>query len=953
MNKQFVPLHLHTHMSKDGLGTIEAMMDYASQLGYHALACTDHGTMAAAIQFWTAAKSRGIKPIFGNEIYLEWAGKRGHLTVLSSGEVGFNNLLGMNNAAHRNTQRGFPVTTMEMLEQYSDGLIVLSGCSASPLYQGTDADAMKFAGTLYDIFGKDRFYAEVMGVVKEDNFSRPSMVAAKLGIKRVLTNDTHFVKKEWAQAHKILTGCRSGYDYSSENLALLSPAEMENNTFLKTYADTQLIRQFMQTSVEIADSIEEYDLASPPVLPQTAGEYDLRAIAETNLRGLTWAGKEEYDRLDREMSVVENLKLFDYFAILYDIVQFCKREGIKIGPGRGSGGGAFFLWLLGVIDVNPIQHGLLFERFLSESRGDMADFDLDVEGERRDEVIAYANERWGAYPIANFATYGHASLIRDLGRYFRVPMEVVERACETEDAEGLDEFFAYCRPGMGNADWQTGEKDARIAYDAMLGQVRHRGKHAGGVVIATRPVPIEGENQVVAWVEGIVGRDLSKAGLVKYDILGVTALSIIAELERLTGVRPNEPWDSDADNVFNLFCNGDTAGVFQFSGSAGIVELTKKVQPRTLADLSAINGIYRPGPLDSGMGQTYPNAKHSGNVRKLEPSIDKVLEETYGIIIYQEQVMALTALVTGGNLEDADAIRKVISKGKVNDPKWQAKMREVEAHFKVEGYKRFTQQIVDTLWSEIVTFGRYGFNKSHSVAYSLLAYRMAWYKTYYPGAFFTALLNNDADKTETWVYDAALHDVAVVPPHINYSGVKWAWNSNDDTIYAPLSMVNNLGEKRAAVIVAYREANGIFKNVEEVNKLPKKDFNKLAKKLLFMAGGFRGVPGDITKVIDDYVNLPITTDIESQRESMGFVLPTKEIVKFLRDEREKGKTAGFVEETEMRNKGHGDYLVVRLTPQGSFWTRDKTLFGKIEKGMLITAEVTGGGNAKKVQRKIL
>ncbi len=950
---QFVPLHLHTHFSKDGLGTIEAMMEYAKHIGYHALACTDHGTMAAAIQFWSAAKQFGIKPIFGNEIYIDWNGKRGHLTIISSGEIGFNNLLEMNNAAHRNTQRGYPVTTIDMLAQYSDGLIALTGCSASPLYYGDDADAMKFAGTLFDIFGKDRLFAEVMGVIKEDNFSRPSMVAKRLGIKRVITTDTHFVKREWAQAHKILTGCRSGYDYGSDELCLKAPNEIAVTPFLTAFADATLIKELMQNTVEIADSIVEYDLTSPPILPTTSGEYDLRVIAKNNLQGLTWAGKEEYARLEKEMDVVEKLNLFDYFAILYDIVQFCKREGIKIGPGRGSGGGAFFLWLLGVIDVNPIQHGLLFERFLSDSRGDMADFDLDVESERRDEVIAYANQRWGAYPIANFATYGHASLIRDLGRYFRVPMEVVERAADSEDADVLNEFFAYCRPGSGNADWQTGEKDARIAYDAMLGQIRHRGKHAGGVVIATRPVPIEGENQVVAWVEGIVGRDLSKAGLVKYDILGLKALSIMAELKRLTGVDPNDPWDADSGYVFDLFCSGDTAGVFQFSGSAGIVELTKRVQPRTLSDLSAINGIYRPGPLDSGMGQTFPDAKHSGKVRKLHTDFDAILEETYGVIVYQEQVMAITAKITGGNLEDADAIRKVISKGKVNDPKWQAKMRDVETHFKVQGYKRYAKNLVDTLWSEIVTFGRYGFNKSHSVAYSLLAYRMAWYKTYYPGAFFTALLNNDAEKTETWVYDAALHNVAVVPPHINYSGVKWVWNDADDTIYAPLSLINNLGEKRAKAVVEYRDANGLFKNLEEVAKIPKKDFNKLAKKLLFMAGGFRGLPGDVTILIEDYAKLPVTTAIDSQRESMGFVLPTKQIVNFIREERQKGKVAGFVEEVEIRNKGRGDYLVVRLTPQGSFWTRDKDLFTKIQKGMLVTAEVTSGGNAKKVQKKLI
>ena len=934
MNK-YVPLHLHTNFSKDGLGTIPALFEYAKKVGFDALAMTDHGTLAGAVQFWSAANDAGIKPIFGTEAYLEWAGKRGHLTVLSYNHAGFDNLIKLNNLAHENMQRGFPVTTMEMLESCNEGLLVLTGCSASPLYFGGEAESIVFAGTLFDIFGRDRMFAEVMGVIAEDNVTRPKMIAKRLGIKTVVTTDSHFVTRDQANAHVIMSQCRAGYDYNSGELFLKTPGELLQTSFLKSFSSEQEILSYMNNTMDVGEMVEAIDLSSPPTLPKAdvivinGVSSKIIDIARDALKKYNGSGGVE--RFDREVEVIEKLGLVDYFTILYDLVLFCKNNGIKVGPGRGSGGGSFFLYLLGITDVDPIVHGLLFERFLSLSRKDMADFDLDIEASRRAEVSEYASSRGAALPIANFATYSNASLVRDLGRIFRLPKEIVEEAADSDFPS--DKFFTYCSNGMTRFK----EEDARVAYNSMLGQIRHKGKHAGGVVVCTRPVPIEGG--VVSWTEG-VNRELSKVGLVKYDILGVTALSMLAEMETMTGVVPGNPWDADSDKVFDMFCEGDIAGIFQFSGSDGIMRLTKMVQPRSLADLSAINALYRPGPLDSGMAWTYPDAKASP--RLIHPAVDKILQESYGVIIYQEQVMQVVSAITGGNLEDADNIRKIISKGKVGDVKWQAKMRDLEAHFKMEGEKRFPKEVVEKLWGEIVTFGRYGFNKSHSTAYSLLAYRMAWFKVYYPGAFFTALLNNDQEKAESWLYDAARHGIQVVQPHINYSGVLWVFDAVGNVIFAPLSLVKYFGENGALKLVDYRKRNGEFISFEDVAKVPKNILNKRAKKLLYYAEGFRGLIGDPAVLIEDFVNLPVLSTYDAQKESIGFILPSDRILKFFEKEVADGRICGFVRDIEKRNKGRGDYFVVTLSPSGVFWSKEPGVARLVE-GDLVSARMGKSG----------
>jgi DNA polymerase-3 subunit alpha len=537
-------------------------------------------------------------------------------------------------------------------------------------------------------------------------------------------------------------------------------------------------------------------------------------------------------------------------------------------------------------------------------------------------------------------------LIRDIGRFYSVPLALVGETSDSESEEQLEKFFAACNTvhTSGGETIKFSPEDARRAYEVMLGQVRHRGKHAAGVVVVTRSVPIEDEK--VAWYEGIKSRQLTQVGLVKYDILGVSALSILAELERTTGKTPVE---NDHKVFTEVFCSGKLDGIFQFSGSAGIAELTMKVQPKSINDLSAINALYRPGPMDSGMMQKYPD--YIANPRKIHPKIDEILAETNGVMIYQEQVMAIVAVVTGGNLADADKARKIISKGKKGDPIWEGKLRELEEHFKNEGVKNFPKNIVNMLWKEIVTFGRYGFNKSHSISYSILSYRMAWYKLYFSGYYYAALLNNDSERANEWLIAAALSGVKLKMPDVNFSGLNWIFDSG--TLFAPLTALKFFGEKQVSAFLEERNKmpNKKFDSLDELNKVPRRILNERVRKQLFIANSLSSLTGDIRSFIGDIDEVVSLTKIEREMQSIGFRLPDKDFVDFFTKETSQGRVAGFVSSKEKRNKGRGDYYVIKLNPAKTFWTKNVNAAEKISESDLISADVNNGGEAKNIWRK--
>jgi len=373
----------------------------------------------------------------------------------------------------------------------------------------------------------------------------------------------------------------------------------------------------------------------------------------------------------------------------------------------------------------------------------------------------------------------------------------------------------------------------------------------------------------------------------------------------------------------------------------------KKFSSQFLADLSAINALYRPGPLDSGMAWKYPEYKLSP--RKIHPDIDEILDETYGIIVYQEQVMAIVAKITGGSLADADNARKIISKGKPGDKVWEKKMRELQRHFKDKGYINYPKSLVNSLWDEIVTFGRYGFNKSHSTAYSLVSYRMAWFKHFYPAAFYTALLNGDSENADRWLYAAAQDDIRIKHPDINNSGIHWT--TDGVGIYAPLIALKFFGEKQAGEFVAIRNEHGRFKTFEELEKVPKRTINSRVRKQLYLGGALNGIAGDIAAYIPAFDELIKMSRAEREVEALGYRLPGEAFIDFFKKEAELGSTVGFVSDIEKRNKGRGDYYVVHLTPKATFWTPMKKAIDNLKEWDLVSFEADDKGRATKLRKK--
>jgi DNA polymerase-3 subunit alpha len=619
-------------------------------------------------------------------------------------------------------------------------------------------------------------------------------------------------------------------------------------------------------------------------------------------------------RLEYEFATLKEKGFLTYIFILWDIVTWAKSQDIRIGPGRGSGAGSYLLYLLGITSIDPIEHGLLFERFINPDRADYPDIDTDFESDRRQDVINYARERWNAIPIATYSSYSHKSAVHDIARVLKIPKAIELVAADSAiESEAFDKFIEY-------------HPDAQETYSTMIGQIRHRGKHAAGVVIGSKVIPIErvGDQLVAAWAEGMNTKDLSKVGLVKYDLLGVTALSQLRRMEELTGVPVPEERDDPA--VFNLFCKGDVAGIFQWTGSEGIRNLTMKVAPRDLKDLIAINALYRPGTLDAGTAEKYPEYKKEP--RLFHPRIDPFLQETYGIITYQEQVMQVFATVMGVSFGQADIARRLISKAYVGDKHWEDDIGKMRTGFMKEGQRNgFERSLLEQLWFEIYTHSRYSFNKSHSTAYTDTAYQMAWYKAHHRPAFTVAMLQYDGANAQTYIMDAVSNGLKISLPHVNYSGLSYTMYEN--TIYVPLSDISFLGQKAIEAIVGEREKNGDYLSYEDFSKrIAKRSCNNRARGFMERIGAFLGLPGDPGSAIEKYAELEVKGGYETQLQVLGYVVPSAGLVRMMETLRKKpckeGEEwfAGFIQKIKDKKSEKGPYRVYYLSPHGSFWLRN-------------------------------
>lgn len=924
MTQEYAPLHVHSDASSDGAGTVSSLVSRAKAIGCRHLGLTDHGTLANAVAFWSACTEVEIKPILGIEAYLLYNGQRHHLTLLSLSETGFNNLIHLDSWSHsENYISGYPLLTLDELHNHRDGIYALTGCASSAIFRSDDSEGAGYLGDLLDTMGRSQVGLETMFIGSHDTWTRPIRLHNHTKLPLVITNDTHYPCREQHPAHQVITKSRKGFTYDSQHLWLKTADEIERQG--SPYARTDLIREGLHNTLLIADAVEPWNMAAKPSLPhiddcESSLVAALKSALKRNLPGRSDSDREtRKDRLQYEFRILSSMGFLDYIYILWDIVSWARGRNIYVGPGRGSGGGSYVLYLLGVTSIDPIEHGLVFERFLNPSRSDYPDVDVDFESDRRDEVLSYAGERWGTVPIATYSCYSHKSAVHDIARVLTIPKDLEKQAAEAGmDSEIFTEFIGE-------------HPDTLVTYNTMIGQIRHKGKHAAGVIIANRPVPIErapNGQLVAAWAEGSNTKDLSKVGIVKYDLLGLTALSQLKKMHQLAdapGLEYLGKWTYDDPKVYDLFCKGDVAGIFQWSGSEGIRDLTVRIAPRNFYDLTTCNALYRPGALDAGTAEHYP--EFMKEPRKIHPRIDRHLEKTYGVICYQEQVMAVVAEVMGGDLAQADIVRRLMSKAAVGDPKWESEIFNLQAKFMVKGEGNgFTRELLAQLWHEVYTHSRYSYNLAHASAYTMISYQMAWYKVYHRPSFTVSVLQYDRANAQTYILDAVENGLKIKMPHVNHSGDNYMLI--DDTIYLPLTDISFLGEKAAVQIIHECFLGGAFDSYEDFAKrIPKRTCNNRTRAMLERIGAFSGLSGNPASAIDKYDDLEMKGTYQTQLEILGYVIPTpslySKIKKLMAAPAKKNFTrfAGFISEVKNKESSHGKYSVFTLSPEGSFWMR--------------------------------
>lgn len=909
--------HLHTDAS-DGLGRLEDTIAAAKALGSRTLAITDHGTTANWVSFRHQCLSSGIKPILGVEAYTAmhrdgYAPKLGHLTLLARNSDGFDNLISLVTAGHRSSYKR-PATTLEKIYEHGRGLIVLTGCVASPLHSDAISDD-ESVDLLYEMTknGLD-IWPELMFVKGFDTTKRVMLWASVLGRTPIITNDVHMVHGGNDDVHAIINRSRFGFSFDASSLWLTTYEEMRMRSaaFGIRGTDTDL---FLKATDEFEDHFETYDMRFNPLPKTNISELKLK-VKEGLRKDIIGRNRDEViervNRAKREWEVIERM-YGDYFFIISDLVDNAKAQSVAVGPGRGSAAGSYLLYLLGVTKVDPIEYGLLFERFLNSARNDFPDVDVDFDMEGRGKVFSFASSKWGAIPIATSLRYSHASLVHDICRQLKTPKLVEIRAAEDPDSM---EFHLLMQSDLFSR-----------TYGLCIGQIRHKGKHASGVVITDGNVPFERaadeEALVIPWTEGNE-KELSSVGIVKFDLLGLTSITAVEMMASLSGVRPPMKFDDKA--TYDIFGAGDTLGIFQF-GSYGITKLTMSVKPERIEDISACSALYRPGALDAGTAKMYPEWKR--NPRRIHPQIDKHLSSTHGVIVYQEQVMQIVAEVMGGGLEDADIARRVIVKSKVGDKEWEAKLEKLHREF-ISNCEEKGFPV--TLWDELVTHVRYSFNKSHSVSYAFIAYWMAFYKAHHPQAFYCTMMQYDPDNVPRYIVECLTKGIGIAPPHVNFSGRKFSIDIKNDVIRFPLGVVKQVGEKAVDTILSERET-GPFMSIQDLMKrLPKRHFNHAVRRNLYAVGAFDGLEGEslLLGLEPDALSWALLSSRSAiQSEVLGFIIPSNftKMMKIAAARATKKRCGyGFVTAIEKRKSDRGVYWKTTLFPETRLYLDEEPEF---------------------------
>jgi DNA polymerase III subunit alpha len=920
---EFIHLHNHSHYSLlDAICTIEGLVNAAKEFKMPALALTDHGVMYGAMDFYKKAKKAGVKPILGCEVYIVTKGSRfernkdsteqdtllgkdkngnqigrnskrksnyNHLVLLAKDLKGYNNLVKLCSIGYTEGFYYKPRIDIEILKQHSEGLVCLSACAggvvSSHIVQGNLDKAKETAVIYKEIFGGD-FYLEIQnhGIEIEEKIrAHMPKLAKELGLKLIATNDIHYIKYEHHIPHNLylyintdLSKDKEGKNletdlrYETDQVYFKSPEEMCE--LFKDYPEA------IQSTLEVADKCNlelpenVYHMPKFPIPKEakvkTLDEY-LEKLAFEGLEGkIKNVTSVETERLKLEIEVIKNMNFSGYFLIVADFVNHSKRNGIYVGPGRGSAAGSLVCYALGITNVNPLDYNLLFERFLNPERVSMPDIDIDFQDDKRDEVINYSREKYGANSVSQIVTFNKLktkAVLKDVGRVLNYPFDTINEITKhvpsifgkikslTDCYKEITEFRQYFD--------QAKDRKKLLDYAIVLENLnKNVSMHASGVVIAPSDisdyVPIakapQSDNQFMTQYDM---KMLEDAGLIKMDFLGLKELKILQQAVDLIKNRHNIDIDLDTlplddAKTYELFAAGNTIGIFQFS-KPKMREYLSKLKPKNINDLAAMNALYRPGPMD--LIPDFIERKHGRKeVTYLHPDMELVLNETYGIIVYQEQVMQLVRVIAGYSLAKADLVRRAMGK------KDEKLMKEQEEEFtKGAAEKGYNKKTAKEIFKLILKFADYGFNKSHSVAYSILAYYTAYLKTHYTLEFMTSQLNcrhGDMDEMVLLINDCKRMKISLELPDINMCFGEFTINPNtENQILFGLTAIKNVGRAAVENIIKERTENGPFMGfVDFCSRVDSRVVNKKTMESLIFAGAFDSINKNRKMLFDHF-----------------------------------------------------------------------------------------------------
>jgi DNA polymerase-3 subunit alpha len=905
----------------DGACDVDKLCERAKELGMPAVAMTDHGNIFGAVHFVNAAKQAGIKPIVGCELYIckkddhniartpPDGDTYNHLLVLAENEEGYRNLVKITSEASLHGFYYKPRVSKQFLAEHSKGLIGLSGCLKGEVAERLmeeKYDAARDAAVFYrDIFGKDNFFLEIQdqGLEMEHRI-HPYLfqLEKELGLPLVATNDSHYLCEDDAHAQDVMLCIQTGKSIQDTNRMKFQGTDFyvkSHDEMFRVFKDapdvlsrTLAIAERCSTRLEkVSNPFPHFDVPAGYTLDSYFEHVTRQGFARRLevLRGLANQGRlkrsiAEYEqRLTRELAIIQQMQFSGYFLIVWDFIRYAKEHDIPVGPGRGSAAGSLVSYSMGITDIDPLQHELLFERFLNPERISMPDIDIDFCMNRRGEVISYVTQKYGRENVAQIITFGTMAAkaaIKDVGRAMDIPYADVDRIAKMVPTTLYIKLEQAIKDSPALQQAYESEPQVRQLLDTarkLEGLVRNSGVHAAGVVISPRPltelVPLhKTKNDEIVTAYDMVA--IEKMGLLKMDFLGLTTLTILDDAVKLIAQTRGERIAledigfSDEETYKKVFHSGLTSGVFQFE-SHGMRDVLRRYQPNSIEDLTALNALYRPGPIQGGMIDDFIDRKHGRKKIEYElPELKEVLEETLGVIVYQEQVMQIANRLAGYSLGEADLLRRAMGKKK---PEEMAQQRERFVQGAVQ--RGYPPKKVEKIFDLMAQFAGYGFNKSHSAAYALLAYQTAYLKTHYSVEFMAALLTSvtgNTDDVVKYINECREMGIAVEPPDINVSDANFT--PHGSAIRFGLAAVKNVGHNAIQSIVAGRKDLGRYQSIYEFcEKVDLRLLNKRVLESLIKSGAMDGLGrrGQLMAVLDKAMDRALKTQRDAESGQHG------------------------------------------------------------------------------------